>query len=181
MLVQMKLEGVTEVVAQLNGLKRGLRNRILRKALKAGAKVIGDLARGKVNRGPAVKGKHLKQSIKGTVSTARVTGAVTAWVRASAPHAALVELGHKGSVAGSKQTGGRKKNVSITGKRALTIRDAGGNIVALRRSTKAVPPHPFMQPAVDAGKVRCVAAIAEVIDVELGKLRAKEFAALVGP
>jgi HK97 gp10 family phage protein len=181
MYVKVELKGAAEVVAALHGLARGLRNRILRKALRAGANVIRDLARSKVPKGPARAGKHLKPSIKVVQQTYKKSGAVVAYVTSKAPQAHLVELGHAASRAGLKlgtTLDQRRRKLQVaTGKRALTIRLPGGQVV-MRASTQAVRRHPFLQPAVDEGAGKCLAEIARVIDQELTALSAKEAARL---
>jgi Bacteriophage HK97-gp10, putative tail-component len=167
MQLQVKIDGMTEAVAQLHGLKRGFRNRILRKALKAGGNVIRDLAKAGVKRGPARGGKHLGTSIKTVVTTAKASGSVTAFVQSSAPHAVLVEKGHKGPRAGVSRRGPTKA-------RALIIRDAGGAVIAFRRSTRDVAGVHYMQHAIDQGAPKCVQEIKRVVDEELGKVKSKD-------
>ena len=116
--------------------------------------------RSKIKRGPGAKGKHLAQSVQIALQTGKKTGTVNAWVIAKAPHASLVEKGHKGVRAGSKavtfKTG---QEVRATGKKALNIRLPGGGSV-YRVSTRAVPPHPFAAPAAQEGAAKCVSEIA---------------------
>ena len=171
MKVEIQFDGLKDVIASLNGLKQGFRNRILRPSVKEGCDVIRDRARAKVNKSGKDKpaAKRIAKRIVSQVKTDRGTGAIEGWIISGSPQSWLLEYGHGPVKVGESQHG---RKVSETAK-ALAIWLSSGEVI-FRASTKGSAPHPFMRPAIDEGKTDAVAAIAAGIQKRMAKVQWKE-------
>jgi HK97 gp10 family phage protein len=166
--VRARVAGVEELVKSLDELGRTVRNRILRKALGKGSRIIVQRARQLVQTQTGL----LKKSLGVVMRTYRSSGVVLAAigprtgfkqtatvggvqvVQNPAKYAHLVELGRRG--------------VAIRSKKVLY---GGGRFWGKRVSPAFA--HPFLRQALDGTRDQVSATVADTISAEIEKEAAK--------
>lgn len=177
--VQVRYE-VGPMMAKLEAVKRGVRNRILRKALRAGSRVVVVAVRALVPVRRKVKGanispqKLLKKSIGVKMMTYRsgvVVGVVGArskktriGVRVRGRHAGQAVYENPANIAHMVERGhavGIRKGAGILGAVARAARRLARRLVG---GGGTVPPHPFLDPALKSSKAGAESAIRGVLE-----------------
>lgn len=151
---ELHVSGLVELDKLLKELPAKIEGRIMRGAMRAGAKVFADRAKQMV----PVKSGQLRDSIK--VSTRSRRGRVSATVRAggkTAFYAHMVEFGTARHFIKPR----KRKSLFFAGI-AREVVDHPGSA-----------PKPFMRPALDGGQVEAVNAAADYIRKRLAKEAAK--------
>jgi len=166
--IEAKLDGLKETLALLDDIKRGVRNRIMRKALRAGARPIIKAARSLVPQ----RTRQMKKAL-GVIIRTYTSGVVAAilgvrkgfkveidgrWVNPE-KYLHLVLFGRGEVVAGMAKG-------QPTGKRVLSDEE-----VIYGRHVAAVPGNNFLAAAFEQGKSAALEAIAETVRTELAKYR----------
>jgi len=179
--VKVQFTGLQEILKRLDAVEKKVRKKILRKAIGAANKIVLKAAKAKVRKGAT---GLLKKSLGSRIKVYRQGGVVVGIVgprsgfkktregraqtslgakfaaAGSRPtlYAHLVEGGRKAVSAGTKSVKGKggKARTKATGKKSLAFTAGGKTVFA--RQVRAVPPRPFMRPALTstAGKVENV-------------------------
>lgn len=177
MKVVAKIEGLTETLAALHGLKQGMRNRIQRKAFTAGAKPIVKAARQLVPE----RTRQMKKALGVKVKTFP-SGVVVALIG--------VRKGFRVVIDGKPVDpakylhlvlfGRAAVEIDATNKRLLVTTDpkfsvVGGIEGAIGRHaiSPAAKGNNFLAAAYEAAKGECIGNITRVVQEELAKYRAK--------
>jgi HK97 gp10 family phage protein len=153
---------------RLSGLKRGMRNRILRKAVRAGSRIVSQGVKGRVAR----KSGATKASISVRIATSRKTGAVYAVI---GPRRRFVfkRKGRKISegaptkIAHLIEKGTRPHSIRKGARLGRKGRSAGGQVGRPHPGARAKP---FLRPSWESHREAAVAAMRSVIAAELAKL-----------
>ncbi len=151
---EVKITGLAELDKLLKALPGKVEKNILRGAMRAGAKVFQDRARGLA---PVASGK-LRESIR--VSTRAKQGQVWATVTAGgkrAFYAPMVEFGTARHFIKPKH----RQSLFVAGLARETVDHPGAR------------PNPFMRPALDGGQAEAIGAAADYIRARLDKEAAK--------
>jgi hypothetical protein len=172
------ITGLQDAVASLHDLRHSVRNRILRRALTAGAKPIIKAARQIV----PVRTRQMKKALGSTIR-AYVSGIVVAIIGVRKGFRVVID---GKPVDPSKYLhlvlyGRAAEDIRATDKKLLVAADnpnfatAGGieGSIGSHAMVPAAKGNDFLSAALAAGKAECVANVTRVIQEELAKLRAK--------
>lgn len=178
--VSAKIEGLEPLIKSLQALEKKAAKKILKDAVNEGSKLILKAAKANVPTGPT---GLLKKSLGRKVKVYRNTGKVVAIIgprsgfKQTKQGKQLTALGKKFKDAGANPV--HYAHLVEFGRHAVSPQDAKvlaiafPDAVAFRPSAEAVPPHPFMRPALDSTQsaVRGVIEqkIREGIEREAGK------------
>lgn len=170
-----KLEGVEKAIHSLDGLGRTLRNKILRKAVNASARIMLKAARSLAPRGTGL----LKKSLGVRIKTYQKSGAVVAIIgprtgfKKTRQGKTLTAFGKKMKASGQNPTKyvhliefGRAE-VRVKKKKVLSD---GSTIYGT--VVKSVPPRPFLRKAFEQTKNAVVETMKQRIAEELEKAAA---------
>lgn len=170
--IKAKLEGLEQALRNLEALTRTVRNKILRKAANASARIVLKAARQLVPKNTGL----LKKSLGVRVQTYRASGTVVAIVGP--------RTGFKKTRQGKKITAFGKKMKEAgqnPSKYAHLVEYGHAVIYPLRKRVlsdgttiygkvvRAMPPRPFLRPAFEQTKAAAVAAMNQIIAEEIEK------------
>lgn len=182
--VKAKIDGLDDLLKKLDGLKQSKRTGILRRATAKGAKVVLEAAKANL-RGLGLKRKDslLLQSLGSKVVVTK-RGGVYAVVgprtgsKRTRQGKVQTKLGAKFESKGVNPVRyahlvekGRKAVAPVKA-RLLAIRNADGRTV-FAKAAKAVPPRPFLIPALEKNRAKVKDVMAAEIQAGLAKLGAQ--------
>lgn len=169
--IRAKIDGLQDLIRQLNEYKQSVRTKIMRPALKKVGKVILDSAKANLKaHGFKRSDSLLLQSLGTKIGVSRrgniyvVVGPRTGFKRTKAGKVQTA-LGKK--FAAAKANPVRYAHLVERGRKALVPKKAKAMLVQtadgafFARKVKAVPARPFLRPALDKNKDRITAILAE--------------------
>lgn len=157
--VQMKFKILDDPDKKIALLKRGLRNRILRKAVRAGAALVRKDAKAGA---PHLTGA-LASSISVKIGTARKSGAIYGVIGPRSDYVKKIKA----------RSGLNKKGKRIGSARLAATIKPSKYAHFLEYGTIHARAHPFLRPAWDGGKAGYVEAMRKVIEAEMQRADAR--------
>ena len=149
-----EITGLADVFRQLRNVDKKVRNRLLKKAIRAASKLVLTSAKAKV----AVRTGLLRKSLGIKVKVYRKSGIVVGIVGP--------RTGYKGSGKDPDENPTNIAHLVEKGRKAVMVRTKktlSDGTTAYGREAKAVPARPFLRPAFDENKAAAEALIRETI------------------
>jgi HK97 gp10 family phage protein len=166
--VKGEVKGLQQVVATLEKIKRGARNRILKRAMMLASKPILDAAKDKAPKEFGL----LKRSIKRKVIVDKKTGTVRVLIGPAKGYGKVVKL--KPDQVFREVSGATRKVTKPTAEQREQKRDPVHYAHLVELGTVKRQAKPFLRPALDDNAAKFVRIMADVVREEIEKLARKK-------
>lgn len=172
MLSKTKIEGMDKILKKLSMLKKSAATKVMRKGIAAGTKVVLSGAKARLPTKTKYLGKRsglLRKSLGRKTKTYRQNGVVVGVVGPRKGFAKVIDGKRVDPVKYAHLVEGGRKAVKANKAKVLSDgKQVFGTKVA------AVPPHPFMRPAIDEQKAGIKQAISKAAGEELEKVAKRD-------